>query len=333
MNEKQFELYKKILKMPQPVLKHNAKLYLEKMYPKVVETKDYVYAEGEIPICLLAHLDTVFAKQPIGIYYDRVEGVIWSPQGCGHDDRAGVFMIMQILAKGYRPHVIFTTDEEVGCIGASELAKEPMPFKECRYMIQLDRHGYDDCVFYYDENEEFHEYIESFGFLTQIGSFTDIVSLCPEWGVAGVNLSVGYYNEHTSLEVLLTKFYNDTKQKVIKMLENPPAKDFIYIERFGNKYGYFDDDGAFANYSDCQCCNNKTNVDDLFPIVGKDNKVKMFCADCLMKHVDWCDTCNRAFEVDEPLKSGKYMCDECCNKLKKKGVFYGSKGNRSKKCG
>ena len=42
------------------------------------------------------------------------KNVMISPDGLGADDRAGVFMIMNIVKAGFRPHVIFTTDEE-GC--------------------------------------------------------------------------------------------------------------------------------------------------------------------------------------------------------------------------
>ena len=103
-------------------------LHLRKIYPTVLETKDYICAEGVIPIALVAHMDTVFFKPATTIYYDRQKNTMWSPMGLGADDRAGVFAIIQILQSGLRPHIIFTTDEEKGCLGAEALAKTECPF-------------------------------------------------------------------------------------------------------------------------------------------------------------------------------------------------------------
>ena len=71
----------------------------------------------------------------------------------------------------------------------SVLKEAPM---KLNYIIQLDRRSSNDCVFYDCDNKEFTKYVESFGFLEGIGSFSDISVICLSWGIAGVNLSVGY---------------------------------------------------------------------------------------------------------------------------------------------
>lgn len=60
---------------------------------------------------------------------------MWSPQGLGADDRAGIFAIIQIIKSGLRPHIILTTDEEVGGVGADLLSKNGNPFADLRYII------------------------------------------------------------------------------------------------------------------------------------------------------------------------------------------------------
>lgn len=55
---------------------------------------------------------------------------MWSPQLLGSDDRAGVYAIIQIIEAGYKPHVIFTTDEEIGAVGAQKLIED---FPECPF--------------------------------------------------------------------------------------------------------------------------------------------------------------------------------------------------------
>lgn len=132
---------------------------------KIIYTKNFLIAEGEIPVALVAHLDTVFTYLPEEIYYDNKAKVMWSPQGLGADDRAGVYSIIEILELGYRPHIIFTTEEESGCLGAQiMLSKIPDSPFELKYIIQLDRQGENDSVFYDCNNPEFEQYINSFGF-------------------------------------------------------------------------------------------------------------------------------------------------------------------------
>ena len=104
--------------------------YLRKHEYKVIATKQYILAEGELPVCLVAHLDTVEKKPPTDIYFDKEQGVMWSPQLLGADDRAGVYAIIQIIEAGYKPHVIFTTDEEIGALGAQKLIED---FPECPF--------------------------------------------------------------------------------------------------------------------------------------------------------------------------------------------------------
>jgi hypothetical protein len=186
----------------------------------------------------VAHADTVFKKPPQRIFYDKQKNVMWSPEGLGADDRAGVFAIIQIIKSGLRPTVIITTDEEKGGIGASALVRNmPKPPTDLKYIIQLDRQGSMDCVFYDCLNKEFEEYVESFGFVTDFGSFSDISVLCPAWRVAGVNLSIGYYDEHSVSETLYIGHMNSTILKVKNMLRDAKRADsYIYIENPRKKW-------------------------------------------------------------------------------------------------
>ena len=49
-------------------------------------------------------------------------------------------------------------------------------------------------------------------------SKTDIVVLCKD--ICGANLSIGYYNEHTTTEILSYREWLKTYKKVEKMLSN-----------------------------------------------------------------------------------------------------------------
>lgn len=211
-------------------------LFLKKYgYKEILVTKDYVMARGTLPVMLAAHLDTVFTGPPEHIYYDVKAHVAWSPNGMGADDRAGVYAIARILKEtDYRPHLLFSMGEEKGCVGVSQLIRDyrKFPWGKLKYIAQLDRRGKEDCVFYDCANEDFIKYIEDFGFKTAYGTFTDITVICPVWRVAGVNLSVGYENEHSIAEYLKFDDLELTIARVKHMLSIAQYGDvFVYKKR------------------------------------------------------------------------------------------------------
>lgn len=328
----QVRIFEQLVKLNQPTLKRMLGKFLRKEYKKVVETKEYIIAEGDIPIALVAHMDTVFKVQPEDVFYDKQKNVMWSPDGLGADDRAGVFMIMSIIKSGFKPHIIFTTDEEIGGLGARELAKKKMPFKDLKYIIQLDRRGTNDCVFYDCDNQEFTAYVEKFGFVETWGTFTDISYLCPAWGVAGVNLSVGYHDEHSIAETLHVSAWFSTFEKVMVMLSETEIPFFKYIPfiytytpgaanstKWWNKYAYayyddypLDDDD---DYAACAFCGTIENTKNLLYIKGIDGTLKPACYDCLRDNVSWCELCDQAFEVDPTSGEFQLYCPDCTEKL------------------
>jgi hypothetical protein len=289
--------------------------YLKSKYKRVVANKDYIYAIGDIPIALVAHMDTVFTRPAQNIYYDRQKNVLWSSEGLGADDRAGIFAIIQIIRQGLRPHIIFTTDEEKGCIGADKLGRIPCPFKDLRYIIQLDRRGADDCVFYDCDNKQFVDYIEYFGFVEAIGSFSDICSICPEWKVAGVNLSIGYQNEHSIGETLHVGHMLHTIDKVCKMLQEEDIPSFEYIplvSSFGNWHKYVKvTPREPVDDTHCHFCGKEYLPEELIPVNLKNFKRGYTCIDCLSGKVDFCNSCGEAYEL--PVENGRSsgLCEDC----------------------
>lgn len=330
MNSVDYKLFCTIAKMNQNTLLKSMKNFLSKYYPreKINATPKYILCEGTSPIMLVAHLDTVFKVPPDKIYYDRQQHVMWSPQGLGADDRAGVFAIMKIIQNGYRPHVCFTTDEEVGGIGAQTLVNrhKTAPF-DIKYIVQLDRQGVCDCVFYSCENFDFQSFIEKYGFLTEWGTFSDISTICPTWKIAGVNLSVGYFNEHNKIETLHTDALYSTIKKVKQMIidiEKAPTFEYIalpYDEYLTKLYNYYsfptDDEGAyyFNNYYkvySCQCsnCNKHFPAEDVILVKSKDktNISKYYCLDCIgAAEINWCEECGEPFEAND--KDEKYCLE------------------------
>ena len=83
-------------------------------------------------------------------------------------------------------------------------------------------------VFYLCENKEFIPYVESFGFVEAFGTSTDIKHICPVWDIAGVNLSIGYNDQHTENETLDITIMFNTISKVKEMLDDSSNVDIAF---------------------------------------------------------------------------------------------------------
>lgn len=216
---------------------------------------EYLFARGSLDVLTVAHLDTVHKYEPKmeEIYHDQEKNVLLSPVGIGADDRCGVFMIMNLIFNGYKPHVAFTWNEEVGGLGARTLATDytlATLGADINFAIQYDRRGHAQSVYYSLYNGEFESYINSFGFTTNFGTYTDICEICPEWGIAGVNLSTGYMHEHTNGELVLLDTIKDTLSKSLEILQdqadNPKFFEYKELPRVTRPYSK--DQGFWPDY-------------------------------------------------------------------------------------
>lgn len=236
-----------LLKLKEKTLKEYLFNYLKEKNMSPVFEDGFVYAKGDIPIMLVAHMDTVFDEPPKILFYSQKKDKICSFfNGIGGDDRCGIYAILKLLEK-FKPYVLFTEDEEIGCIGAGK-AVDKLEKPNIKYIIEFDRRGSNDCVFYDCGNKEFINYIESFGFETNYGSCSDISILGSEWDIASVNLSSGYYNEHTEKEYIIFHELKNTIARAEKMLkEYEKAKYFDYQEikytpkNYTSGFTFFDD--------------------------------------------------------------------------------------------
>ena len=241
-------LMKKLCRMPTPILKRYLVKFLQSKRYHLEVTNDYIIAEGKIPVCLVAHMDTVFKEnkyfQNKQFFYDQEKKILWSPAGAGFDDRAGVYAIIQIINAGFRPSIIFTDKEEVGGIGAFNLISDfpACPFDKCGFLIELDRANRKDMVFYDCNNLDFIYFIESFGFKEEFGTFSDISHIAPQWDIAAVNLSIGYEDEHSFCERLHCNWCDETIEKVAKIL-NKCRKYKVH------KFDFVPFVGAINNYN------------------------------------------------------------------------------------
>ena len=220
-----------ILKMSQSELKASLSEYLRKMKYPVQSQNGFVYAEGEVPVLLVAHLDTVHRSRVKIVCYSADGKFAMSPEGIGGDDRAGVYMILKII-KEQRCHVLFCEDEEIGGRGAQKFVDGGI-IPKVNYIVELDRRGDNDAVFYGCDNPDFTKFVLSFGFDKAYGTFSDISVIAPALGIAAVNISAGYYNEHTQHEYINLPAMRENAQRVAVMAgTGTEAHRYIEVKRF-----------------------------------------------------------------------------------------------------
>lgn len=214
--------------------------------------------------CLVAHLDTINTKRKnsgysYGTYYqtttvtstekDRTPEeedilvteryILLSPeckssiQCLGADDRVGVKTILDILETGLRPHILFTTDEEVGCVGSRKAVEENAleGLKMASMLIQIDRgvheRSWHEMVTYDFDPESHKEIFDELRktYTMATGSYTDVAVLGPYLDKPIVNVSASYMHEHTTDEFINLDAYKYNTQGLIKFIEWAQKQD------------------------------------------------------------------------------------------------------------
>jgi hypothetical protein len=183
----------------------------------VVRSNKYVVIKDNKPkpmICV--HLDTINTARGNEVFtannFVAKDGYVkLTPESTltclGADDRAGLWVALKLIADGYASdyHFGFFCDEEIGGVGSDCYRKDFDTSYEDNVtcFIGLDRMGVDEVATYGSDNQKLIELFTNTGYKTALGSFTDASNLA--YKKACVNLSVGYYNEHTPKESLLIK--------------------------------------------------------------------------------------------------------------------------------
>ena len=253
---KRNKFFEKICGMTQRELKRFLKKELKNRKRTVVNGDGFLFSEGDVPLLLVAHMDTVHKETPKEIIYSK--GTVSSPQGIGGDDRCGIYMILQIIRE-INANVLFVEDEEIGGVGSGKFIKT----ETCKnlkgrieFIIELDRKGSNDAVYYDCSNVEFEEFVEKEFWKYGYGSFTDICNLCPEIEVAGVNLSCGYYNAHHLDEYVVLREMEDAIKEVKKLILRRENKTYEYVEceSYSSYSGLFGRLGSYGDYGRYDYC-------------------------------------------------------------------------------
>lgn len=203
--------------------------------------------------CVVAHMDTVhsFTSARELVIKNNIITARYIKSGlqCGlnADDCNGILVALQLLEALPNLKVCFTTKEEIGGIGAEEAANNIEFFLDVRYLIQADRRGNDDLITHTNgidsASEKFIDDIqpllEKYGYSEGIGTFTDVGILADELLISGVNVSCGYYNEHTYREYCNINELNNCLNLIYDIIVTLDGQDTVYTIKAQHSYKKF----------------------------------------------------------------------------------------------
>lgn len=224
----------------QPILKNSMDTVTVDKYGNLLAEKKIGSGFGAT-ILLSAHMDTVK-----GVLADREllvkDGIYMSSKGAlGGDDRAGIAIIMEVLRNIEKlsfdgnVKVAFSREEEIGCIGATNI--DPEWYSDVDLAIVVDRKGSRDIVvgcydaFCSNAVGDFFENVsamQNMNWTAVEGGISDAL-VFSENKINSVNLSAGYMNEHTPDEYLV---FDDMKDTVNLILQA-----FAVINNFYGGFG------------------------------------------------------------------------------------------------
>ena len=188
----------------------------------------YIAGSSTKKVLLIVHADTYWdANNPsLGDTELVIKGGrIHNPQGgLGGDDRAGCALVWILRELGHS--ILITDGEERGSLASKWLVDNHSDVideinNDHQFMVQFDRGNGCDYKCYDVGTDAFRSYIE------QISGYrepdrnrsTDIKYLCKT--ICGVNLSIGYHNEHTAEEFLVLDEWQHTLEVAREWLSQP----------------------------------------------------------------------------------------------------------------
>jgi len=215
----------------------------------------WVYIPGKRPdrVLCVAHADTVHEDKPIndllwiGDVCCRIGGQSGGGWGkgavasgpLGADDRAGCALMYDLWDGSHS--LLVTTGEERGLVGARAAVQDiKKELEKHQFAVQVDRRGDRQAVFYDVGTDKFKAFITStlskFDFENKPwrefeGSSTDIRHICGEILLCGVNLSAGFWHEHSDGEMLLLGAWMHTRTVLKKLLKLDKLEQFKFRAR------------------------------------------------------------------------------------------------------
>lgn len=267
-------------------------------FGQVWDTQDGIFIYKENPkakILAVAHLDSVL---DLDHFYRMSVGGRDIVVNAQLDDRLGVYTLLHVLPQfGIEFDLLLTEGEETGRSTAAYFEST----KRYNWMFSFDRHG-DDVVFYQYDDKGIREDAKQAGLRYAHGSFSDIAFL-GHLKVRGMNIGVGYYDEHFEL------CYADM-EKYDKQV-NRFATFYKLFEDKRYDYTYVKTKKKIVSYGGTSTSSNFDGYNDRF--LGQDDSWK----DVPFKDDGWkdipnndCTLCIKG-EGTNAISDDVFLCDAC----------------------
>lgn len=260
---------------------------------------------------LSSHMDTVMRetdKKLTKMVEPDETGIILSGGILGGDDKCGVYITLKLLSEGKKFNFVFSKDEEIGCKGIRYFLSKEENIKKIEknvlYCLVLDRNGTNDIICFKNDygTKEFEDALKdlskSYGFeyVPALGVFSDADYISEH--ISTANLSVGYFNPHSSSEIIDVMSLEHAKKFVEVIIENLTKKfepcEKAYSHYYGKGYGLYGQfEGYFDEYDDyksidssksnvCSCCNLTIEKEVSIEIYFLEGEKMYLCPDCAM---------------------------------------------------
>ena len=166
--------------------------------------------------CVAAHLDSVYPVRPVKIVAQ--DGILFGVDqegkrtGIGADDKAGVYVCLELLEQFEDIAVMLFASEEIGCVGAQHAPAAW--FEDVGYVIEFDCPG-SGLVSYTSSGTRLFandgEFIATAAPVLQAHGltrwqrhpFTDVMALRRRFDLSCLNLSCGYHRWHRADEYVV----------------------------------------------------------------------------------------------------------------------------------
>tara|TARA_R110000851_G_scaffold50122_1_gene120022 strand:- start:998 stop:1816 length:819 start_codon:yes stop_codon:yes gene_type:complete len=272
MNEEQIQRLKKTLSIPTKTWEE------ERLITHILESTRGLYDMidvddiGNIYItkgksdnypCFVAHTDSVHSIVEMDVKTEMLpntQGELkesfkayrsdnGQPTGIGGDDKAGVFICLELLREVDVCKIFLPVAEETGCHGSSQA--DPEFFKDVAYSIQFDSTENDTMsrtlmgVPLFEKDGEFinkvSHLINEHGLTNwHAHPYTDTMVLKQHFDFSCLNLAAGYYNYHTVNEYVIIEDVYNTLELTKKIVSVLGSEKYTFVNKVKGSTFLFD---------------------------------------------------------------------------------------------
>lgn len=211
--------------------------------------------------CVVAHTDQVTScdHKKLKIKNNRITGYDSTTHkqiALGADDTNGICCALQLLKVIPDLKVCFTTEEEIGFLGAEYASDNIDFFYNVSYLIQADRHGKSDLITHTNGIDSASEVwlqeisgiMAKYHYQEEWGIGTDIGVLAEKLQLSAVNISCGYYSEHTVNETTVIPELQNCLNFMEEILKTVPLDKQYEIKIDYRPYSRYYYDSFYDSY-------------------------------------------------------------------------------------